>query len=34
MPLWLSRLSWFVGLWTASVTTMLIVGGFLRLWLR
>lgn len=34
MPLWLSRIGWFVAIWAASVTVMFVVGGVLRFWLR
>lgn len=34
MPLWLSRIGWFVAIWAASVAVMGMVGGILRLWLR
>ncbi|MBY8823385.1 DUF2474 family protein [Sphingomonas colocasiae] len=34
MPLWLSRLGWFVGIWAASVSALALAGGLLRLWLR
>lgn len=34
MPLWLSRLGWFVGIWAASVSALALVGGLLRWWLR
>ncbi|ATP19928.1 MULTISPECIES: DUF2474 family protein [Sphingomonadales] len=34
MPLWLSRLGWFFGIWAASVFALALVGGMLRWWLR
>jgi hypothetical protein len=30
----LSRLGWFVGIWTASVVAIGLVAVFIRLWLR
>jgi len=33
MPVWLSRLGWFVGLWAASVGAVVLVAGVLRWWL-
>ncbi len=34
MPVWLNRVCWFLGIWTASVIAMALLGGVLRWWLR
>jgi hypothetical protein len=33
LPLW-KRLGWLVLIWAASVTTMFVLSGLLRLWLK
>jgi len=33
LPLW-KRLGWLVLIWAASVATMLVLSGLLRLWLK
>jgi hypothetical protein len=33
LPLW-KRLAWLLVIWSASVATMLVVSGLLRLWLK
>ncbi|MDH2132281.1 DUF2474 family protein [Sphingobium yanoikuyae] len=34
MPLWLSRLGWFAGIWAVSVLGLALVGALIRWWLR